>query len=348
MAKKNITIYDIAREAGVSPATVSRILTGSTSVSAGKREQVMQLIEKYNFRPNAFARALTENRSRLIGMVVAHSGNSYYNSLFAACEQEAYRRGYVTMLMNTYSQPEFEESVLSRLAEMRPEAVILSGGRIDLEVPDESFTRLLVHLREMSRVAVASRSPMPGIPGISVDHRGSMDVAIRYLYGLGHREIAFVYTGAPYYGTRERLQQFGETMAQLGLPIRLEWLIPVEDYNIASGIEGVKRLLALPRLPTALLGMNDMVTIGLLQGLLSHGLRVPQDVSLLGFDDTFVTDITTPHLSSVGYDYPAYARMLLDAALYDGPWEEIPHDQRIPVFITERESCAPPPKPGME
>ena len=91
MAKKNITIYDIAREAGVSPATVSRILTGSTSVSAGKREQVMQLIEKYNFRPNAFARALTENRSRLIGMVVAHSGNSYYNSLFAACEQEALR-----------------------------------------------------------------------------------------------------------------------------------------------------------------------------------------------------------------------------------------------------------------
>ena len=123
--KKNVTIYDIAREAGVSPATVSRILTGTTAVSEEKRRRVKALIEKYHFRPNALARALTENRSRLLCMVVAHTGNSYYNSLFAACESEAYPRGYVTMLMNTHSRPDFEVSVLSRVREMCPDAMIL-------------------------------------------------------------------------------------------------------------------------------------------------------------------------------------------------------------------------------
>ena len=106
MQKKNVTIYDIAREAGVSPATVSRILTGSTSVSREKRERVTQLIEQYNFRPNAMARALTETRTKLIGMVIADTINPFYTSVYAACGNDAYQRGYVTMLLNTYSTPE--------------------------------------------------------------------------------------------------------------------------------------------------------------------------------------------------------------------------------------------------
>ena len=339
MEKKSITIYDIAREAGVSPATVSRILTGSTGVRQEKRAKVMELIGKYNFQPNAHARALTENRSRLICMIVAHSGNSYYNSLFAACENEAYARGYLTLLINTHSKPEYEASALSRTREMRPESVILCGGRIDLDVPDPQFMDLLSQSREKMRIVVGSRSPMPGIPGVSVDHRSSMDIAVRHLAKLGHREIGFVYTGTPYYGTRERLDQFRETMNSLGLPIRPEWLIHVPDYDAASGAEGVRKLMLLEHRPTALLGMNDMVSVGILQGLLSNGIRVPEDVSLLGFDDTYITDITTPRLSSVGYDYNDFAKKLIETALSKEPLEETPRDRLIPVYVTERQSC---------
>ena len=341
MDKKNITIYDIAREAGVSPATVSRILTGSTAVRQEKRTKVMQLIHKYNFQPNAHARALTENRSRLICMIVAHSGNSYYNSLFAACEAEAYARGYLSLLINTHSRPEYEASAFSRTREMRPEAVIVCGGRIDLDVPDPQFMNLLSRSKEQMRIVVGSRSPMPGIPGISVNHKASMDIAVRYLAGLGHREIGFIYTGTPYYGTRERMDQFHETMAALGLPVHPEWLIRVPDYDAASGAEGVRKLLALDRRPTALLGMNDMVSVGILQGLLANGIRVPEDLSLLGFDDTYITDITTPQLSSVGYDYNDFGKKLIQTALSPEPPEELPADQLIPVFVTERQSCRP-------
>ena len=338
MEKRSITIYDIAREAGVSPATVSRILTGTAAVREEKRQRVMEVIAKYDFTPNAYARALTENRNRTIGMVVAHSDNSYYSSVFAACESEAYRRGYVTMLMDTSSRPENEVSVLNRIRELRPDALILCGGRIDLEIPDPKFTELLEITRKYTRVVVGSRSPMAGIPGISVDHRASMNLGVRYLAGLGHREIGFVYTGRQFYGTAERLEEFRQVMTELNLPLREEYLIPVEDYTVQAGTRAALAIQQLERKPTAVLGMNDMVSAGLLQGLLSEGIRVPGDISVLGFDDTFVTDITTPRLSSVGYDYQAYGAMLVETAVErDQDW---PADRRIPVFITERDSCA--------
>ena len=217
MEKKNVTIYDIAREAQVSPATVSRILTGATSVREEKRKRVMEVIRKYDFHPNAYARALTENRSRTIAMIVAHSDNSYYSSVFAACENEAYRRGYVTLLMDTSSQPEKEASALNRIRELRPEAVIICGGRIDLTKPDQKFIALLRQTLGYTRIVVGSRSPMPEIPGIFVDHRASVDIGVRYLAGLGHREIGFVYSGKEYYGTAERLEEFRKVMKELGI-----------------------------------------------------------------------------------------------------------------------------------
>ena len=341
MEKKNITIYDIAREAQVSPATVSRILTGSSAVREEKRRKVMEVIEKYNFHPNAYARVLTENRNNLIALVVAHSDNSYYSSVFAACESEAYARGYVTILMDTSSRPEKENTALHRIRELRPAAVILCGGRVDLEKQDPAFISFLQQTLGYTRIVAGSRSPLPEIPGIFVDHRASMDIAIRYLARLGHREIGFVYAGTQYFGTVERLDQFRRTLDELNLPFRKEMLIGVSDYTVAAGIEGAGALLRLGRRPTALLGMNDLVSAGLLQGLLGAGIRVPEEISLLGFDDTFVTGITTPKLTSVGYDYQAFGASLVQTALE--PENFWPRDRRIPVFITERSSCAPPP-----
>lgn len=183
---------------------------------------------------------------------------------------------------------------------------------------------------------------MPEIPGIFVDHRASVEIGVRYLASLGHREIGFVYAGGEYYGTVERLDCFRRVMGELGLPVDEKMLIGVSDYTVKAGLEGVDALLKLKRKPTALLGMNDLVSAGILQGLLAAGLHVPEDISLLGFDDTFVTGITTPKLTSVGYDYQAFGTALVQTAL--DPQNEWPQERRIPVFITERESCAPPKK----
>ena len=340
--RKSITIYDIAKEAGVSPATVSRILTGNTAVRQEKRDRVNQIIEKYNFRPNAMARALSETRTKLIGIVMADTENPYYSSVFAACGNEAYNRGYVTMLLNTYSRQEMEISALTKLREQRVDAIILCGGRIDLDRPDPAFMQLLETTRQTTPIVVGSRSPMEKICGVAVDHKGSMDIALEYLIGLGHRDIGFVFAGTENYGTQEKLERFRYDMAQAGLPVREEWMIDAHDYDCESGRKSIQQLMTAPSQPTALLGMNDMVSAGMLQGLLENGVRVPEDISLLGFDDTYLTTITTPQLTAVDYDYREFARMLVDAAIAAIESEDFPREQLVPPSLSIKKSCAPP------
>ena len=140
----------------------------------------------------------------------------------------------------------------------------------------------------------------------------------------------------------ERLRTFRKVMAELGLEVREDWLVEGADYGMESGIESIRAMMSGSDRPTAVLGMNDMVSAGILQGLQGMGLRVPEDVSVMGFDDTYISGITTPKLTSVGYNYEAYASLLLDACLFEGDMEAYPENQRIPVFITERNSCAAP------
>lgn len=342
MSRKHITIYDIAREAEVSPATVSRILNGSSRVKEENRQRVNALIEKYNFRPNAMARALSDTRSKLIGMVLADANNPYYSSLFSACVNEAYRRGYAVMMFNTLSRPELEDAALERLREQRADAVIVSGGRVDLTVEDPGFASMLDTTAENMHIVLASRSKHPKIHGIEVAHAQSVDLAMDYLLELGHRDIGFIYTGKQFYGTAEKLERFRQRMAQAGLEVQEQWMIDVQAYNCESGHEGVDRLMQLKDRPTALLGLNDMITAGVLQGLLEHGVRVPEDISLIGFDDTFITSITSPQLTAVHYDYDEYARLLLDAAEGVAEGRDVPWNQTLKCRLLPRKSCAKP------
>lgn len=340
MARNRVTIYDIARDAGVSPATVSRILKGSSVVSEEKADRVSKLIRKYNFHPSAVARALSETRTKMIGMVMADTGNPYYSSVYSACCDEAYQRGYIPMLLSTQSCPEMEVSALTKLAEQRADAIIVCGGRVDLIEPDTAFTRLLMSIRETTHIVLGSRSHYERIYGISVDHEASMNLAVDYLVKLGHRDIGFFYTGTQYYGTKEKMERFHQEMALHGLPVREEWMIQVQGYDCGSGREGIERLLTLPQQPTALLGINDMVTAGMLQGLLAHGLRVPENYSLLSFDDTYITTLTAPQLTAVHYDYNQYAKMLIETAMDAMEEKKLPINRYIVPTLTVRSSCA--------
>lgn len=342
--RKHLTIYDIAREAQVSPATVSRILNGSGTVREEKRIRVQQIIDKYNFHPNAMARALSDAQTHVIGMMLADVGNPYYNSLFTACVNAAYQRGYATMMFNTLSRAELEDAAMARLREQRADAMIILGGRIDLEEPDPAFERQLDAALKTMPLISGSRSMRESIYGVAVDHPGSVDVAMEYLLKLGHKEIGFMYTGAQFYGTQEKLQRFRKRMADASLKLREEWLIPVQDYNSESGREGVEKLMQMSQRPTALLGLNDVIAVGMLQGLLSHGVKVPQEMSLIGFDDTFITNVMTPQLTAVGYDYDEYAAMLMDAAVAAIEGRDIPQNQLVPPRLFVRQSCAEPVK----
>ena len=136
------------------------------------------------------------------------------------------------------------------------------------------------------------------------------------------------------------MERFHQEMALHGLPVREEWMIQVQGYDCGSGREGIERLLTLPQQPTALLGINDMVTAGMLQGLLAHGLRVPENYSLLSFDDTYITTLTAPQLTAVHYDYNQYAKMLIETAIDAMEEKKLPLNRYIAPTLTVRSSCA--------
>lgn len=140
---KTITIYDIAREAGVSASTVSRVLTNKARVRPEKRERILKLIEKYNFTPNAMARGLVDTRSKVIGIIVSDVRNPFYSEMFVACEQAARKRGYTVLLYNSLREAELEIHLLEKLQEQRVDAVIQAGGKVDDLVSDPEYVDLV-------------------------------------------------------------------------------------------------------------------------------------------------------------------------------------------------------------
>lgn len=331
---KSITIYDIAKEAGVSPATVSRILTGSTTVSEEKRQKVQKLIEKYDFRPNAMARGLTVSSSKTIGMLVPDAQNPYYNSVFSSCCNAAYEKGYSMLLLNTFSDPAREKEALAKLIEQRVDAVIISGGRCDLAVQGPLSEESLRLISNRCRVVITSYSNYPEFAGICIDHRGCLDLAVDHLISLGHRDIGFVYAGPEYIGTKWKLDRLKEKLESYGLPFRKEWMIESRTYAHRGGRSAAHTIAELDQRPTAVIALNDVLAAGLLQGFHEVRIDVPGKISVIGFDNAYLTDITSPSITSVGYDYDAFGAMVVDYAV-----GEHAQDQGINLLIPGELVC---------
>lgn len=176
--KKTVTIYDIAREARVSPATVSRILTGSAKVNLEKRKRVLELIQRYDFHPNNAARSLTEKRSHTLGIICPDVRNPYYASLFAECERLAYAHGYMLMLNNSFGDPNLETTFVSRMLEQRCESIIMAGGVTDwVKLPEDYRSTL----QRVARAGAVDLHRTCGTGSLLSDHhqsgRGRLSVA---------------------------------------------------------------------------------------------------------------------------------------------------------------------------
>jgi len=312
---KGITIYDIAREAGVSPATVSRVLTNSPGVRPERRERVRTLIAKYNFTPNAIAKSLSQTRRYMIGMICADVRNPYYANLFMECERAAYNRGYTLMLNNTISLEEMEITFLDKMCEQRVDAVILSGGTIDWTKPPPLFEKALARVAALLPVVVAGRVGSPGCYQVAIDHAEGMRMAVNHLASLGHARIAYLSCSPHIYLSKEKRDAFYQAMEGHGLPVMPEYVVEGHDFTEHTGFSGMNRLMSLSQKPTAVIAMNDLMAAGALQAITRLGYTVPGEFSLIGFDNSFITDLSTPSISSIDYHYETYGQQLINVAL---------------------------------
>lgn len=308
---KKITIYDIAREAGVSPATVSRVLTSNAKVKSDKLEAVQAIIAKYNFRPNALARGLAETRRKVIGIIMADVRNPYYANLFVACEQAARAKGYSLLLENSLGQQEIEEQQLILMEEQRVDAIILVGGRADDLHSNEAFVEKVNQVCNSIPVILTGKLDGTSCYQVRIDAIKTMDLVMEHLLALGHRDIALIGGLDTVASSYEKRKRYKQILAKYQIPCRSEYYENYGGYDYETGYSLTQKLLALDNVPTAVIGINDSASAGAMNCILEHGLRIPEDISVVGYDNTLTCNVVTPKLTSIDYNYDDFAEKLI-------------------------------------
>lgn len=215
---KTITIYDIAREAGVSPATVSRVLTNSANVRSEKKERIQALIEKYHFKPNVMARGLADTKTRTIGILAADIRNPYYAALFVACEKAAREAGYTAVLCNFLEDREAEKNLLVSLQEQKVDAIIQFGGRVDDLASKEEYVELVNQIMARTPVVVTGKLDGTRCHAVRIDSMQAMELLMDHLLSLGHRRIALVGGKQNVLATFEKYQRYKQILKENQIP----------------------------------------------------------------------------------------------------------------------------------
>lgn len=340
MSKEKINIYAIAKEAGVSPATVSRVLTKNATVSKEKRERVQALIDKYNFKPNTLARRLSNTESKMIGILVADVRNPFYASLFVECEKAASAKGYTVLLCNSLGENELENEHLEGLYEQRVDAIIQIGGRVDELVSDEEYVEHVNRIADFMPVIITGKLDGAECYQVNIDQCYAMEILMEYLIKLGHTEIALIGGRRDVKSTYDKRLRYRQLLRRHSIELNKAWIIEGKHYDIESGYECMNKLFeSKEKLPSALIAINDFTAIGILRSIRKHGLDIPNDISVASFDNTFVSEVATPKLTTIGYDYELFGKTLINVAI-DAIHKKKPLPmQLIKSELIVRDSC---------
>ncbi len=311
---KSITIYDIAKEAGVSASTVSRVITNSANVRTEKKEKVLALIEKYNFKPNALAKGLADTKTRTIGVLAADVRNPYYASLFVACESAARDAGYTVVLCNSLGETEKEVELLGKLQEQKVDAIIQFGGRVDDLASNIEYVELINQIMAKIPVIVTGKLDGTRCHVVRIDAMKAMEIIMDHLLELGHKRIALIGGSRDVLSTFEKHQRYKQILKENMIEYDPELVDGDSSYNFESGYEGMNKMLDKGVSLTAVVAINDFSAIGVMQSIREHGLKIPEDISVVSYDNTYVTEMTSPKLTSVDYNYEEYGRKLIDTA----------------------------------
>lgn len=312
---KTITIYDIAREAGVSPSTVSRVLTNSANVRSEKKEKVQALIEKYNFKPNALAKGLADTRTRTIGVLAADIRNPYYAALYVAIEKAAREADYTVLLCNSLGMTDTEKELLGKLQEQKVDAIIQLGGRVDDLISNEEYVELINQVMASIPVIVTGKLDGTRCNVVRIDSMQAMELLMEHLLFLGHKKIALIGGSRKVLQTFEKLQRYKQILKEHLIEYEPELVADDTGYDFESGYFSMNEMLDKGIIPTAVIAINDFAAMGIMKSLNEHHLNIPEDVSLVSYDNTYMTEMTNPRLTSIDYNYDEYGRKLIDTAV---------------------------------
>lgn len=288
---KPVGLKDLARYLGLSTATISTVLNGSPAaadIPAATQERILAAAEKFNYRPNALARSLRGMRSHTVGVLVPEISEGYGALLLAAVGDYLLSQGYFFFVATHRRKPELLDEYPHLLRQRSVEGFIVIDTALEKPLP-------------LPTVVVSGHRSYPSITNIVLNHDHAAHLALEHLVQLGHERIAFI-KGQPFSSDSEtRWKSIERAAARLGLEIREELVVPLEmdTFSPYVGYPVVRRLLQRTRDFTALFAYNDLSAIGALRALRDYGLRVPDDVSVVGFDDINSAAFQIPSLTTV-------------------------------------------------
>lgn len=330
-----ITIVDIARYAGVSKSSVSRVLNDDPHVSQSTREKVREAMRALDFRPNAAARSLVLKKSNSFSMIVQDIRNPYYSHASWIAERFFHRNGYDLVIHNTDNDLNMEKEILDTIQYRGVDGVLSIGG-------NRNVTNILdFHVRmKLPLVLVDREVPGYDIPAVNLDNRLGGELAAEHLVELGHRLIAFVTSE---FTQQEALRKEGfiQTLAKHGIDMPNEYVISqLEELWSEGKCAQLSGLIEEGKAPTAVFASNDVKALQVIRVLRSHGLRVPVDVSVVGYDDIPLISLVVPSLTTIHQPFDNMvetgARLLLDMA--QGKSVEV-RQQLFEPWLIERESA---------
>lgn len=285
------TVSDIAAAAKVSPSTVSRVLTGNSPVNPDKRAAVLAAIERLHFRPNLSARALARGKSMAIGVLTQSMASQFYSELAQGIEEGLAGSGYHPIFASGQWRAAEERAALQILRDRQVDGlIVLGGGRPDDDLLDIS--------RQLPLVAVGRSIAGIAAQCLPVQNYEGARAATSHLIELGHRRIAHIGGIPAHSDARARRRGYADALGAAGLPVD-ERLIVESEFTEQSGLMALESLLARGAGFSAIFAANDQLAYGARLGLYRRGLRVPDDVSLVGFDDLLTSAYTTPPLTTV-------------------------------------------------
>ncbi|MEX1030661.1 MAG: catabolite control protein A [Paenibacillaceae bacterium] len=303
-----VTIYDVAREASVSMATVSRVVNNNPNVKPQTRKKVFEAIERLGYRPNAVARGLASKKTTTVGVVIPDISNAIFAEVARGIEDIANMYHYNIILCNADKKKDKEIRVINTLLEKQVDGLLFMGGAVT-EDHIQAFRTSSVPI-----VLCATTDEGDNYPSVDIDHTAAAEDAVSTLIENGHRRIAMI-SGTlqdPSNGFA-RYQGYKNALDKAGITIKDD-LVRIGNYRYESGLEVAQYFLELQDKPTAIFAANDEMAIGAIHAIQDKGLRVPEDVSVISVDNVRMASMVRPLLSTVAqpmYDIGAVSMRLL-------------------------------------
>lgn len=327
------TIRDVASELGMSVATVSRALSQPELLRPETRERVLSVVAKLGYRPNVLARSLRRGQTHAIVLVVPKL-SPFFLEIYAGAEETAQTAGLAVLLGNSDGKPEREEAYFDQVVSGRADGIILLTG-----VVPPAYAGGKRALPPM--VSVLERVQGAEAPVVRIDHRSASAEVTKHLIDLGHRRIAHIAGTPNAASSAHRISGYKDALAAAGIPFDAELVIE-GDFSMQSGADAMERLLQLEDPPTGVFAGNDEMAFGAVKTARSHGLSVPEDLSMVGFDDQTTAAFYNPPLTTIHTPCRELGRRSTQELVEQIAGREVTEEVVLPTELVVRDSTARP------